>query len=81
MTVTEFELQLLIDSDDKIKAMSLKRYLHVLNSISRAWQAEKEGRFAGLLTEELDHWADYNIFTAWELAMYLDGECDEVEYD
>ena len=78
--MTEAELLPLIDTDDKIKDLTLTEYLKIQNDIARAWQAEKEGRCAGLLTEELEHWAEYCITTAWELALYLDGECDEIEY-
>jgi len=65
-------------TDAQIKEMTLAEYLTALNNITKEWVAEDpENRWAGLLTEDLDHWAEYEITTAWGLALYLDGCCEE----
>lgn len=49
-----------------------------LNAESAAWMAEAEGRWAGMLTEDPEHWAGYGITTVEELHAYFDA-CAERE--
>lgn len=66
-------------TDEQIKNMTLIEYIRALNKITEDWVAEKpEERWGGLLTEDLDHWHEYGITTAWDLAQSFDDE--EVDY-
>lgn len=50
-----------------------------LNASAQKWMDEApEGdfRWAGLLAEDAEHWAEYGIYTADELGAYLD-QCVE----
>lgn len=53
--------------------ISLDTYLAALNAKTLAWVAEDPAnRWAGLLTEDLSHWAEYGVFTVaqfkrWEM--------------
>jgi hypothetical protein len=49
-----------------------------LNAQARAWAAESEGRYAGMLVEDPAHWARYGITTVAGLNEYFD-ECDAKE--
>ena len=62
-------------TDAQIEKMTLAEYIAALNKCTTDWVNEKpEDRFAGLLTDDLDHWKEYNITTASALGKYLDGE-------
>jgi len=50
-------------TDEQIKKMSLAEYIAELNK-SHIWVANS-----------ISHWAEYRVYTAWDLAMYLDDEC------
>jgi hypothetical protein len=56
-------------TDEMIANWTLAEYIDALNALM--------GDGFGL-TDDLDHWAEYGITTAWGLAMHLDAE-DERE--
>lgn len=53
--------------------MTLLEKLQMINAEKRAWVAEDpENRWAGMIVEDLDHWAEYDVYTVedferWEL--------------
>ena len=52
---------------------ALSAHLKADNDKTRAWVSEDpENRFAGLLSEDVQHWAEYGIYTIQELQEYLD---------
>ena len=52
--------------------MTLKEYIEAKNAKAKAWVAEDpENRWAGTLTEDLAHWAEYGVTTAEGLERYL----------
>ena len=52
-------------------AIDLRHYIKTING-------DAKGGF--LLTDDLDHWAEYGIYTKAQLGDYLD-ECVQKEYD
>jgi len=53
----------------------LLTHIKALNAKTQAWIDEAPGRFAGIMTEDLDHWNDYGIYTAAQFDRYMDEEC------
>jgi hypothetical protein len=52
--------------------MTLAEYLAEKNAKAAAWVAEDpDNRWAGTLTEDLAHWAEYGVTTADELERHL----------
>lgn len=45
--------------------------LKELNEEARKWAAETQGRCAGELVEDPEHWAEYGIYTAEQLDLFL----------
>lgn len=43
--------------------MTLLEHIKEINAKSKAWMEAEEGRWAGMVTEDLDHWASYGITT------------------
>jgi len=55
-----------------MKDNSLSIAIARINAKATAWVAEDpDNRFAGLLTDDLSHWADMGVTTAEELEHYL----------
>lgn len=59
-------------------ANTLLEELQRINAEAREWQAAGENRWAGILTEDLDHWAGYGITTVEQLNEYFDA-CEAKE--
>ena len=52
--------------------MTLAQHLAEMNAKTLAWVAEDpKNRWAGTLTEDLDHWAKMKVFTPYDLDLYL----------
>jgi len=48
----------------------LDQYLRERNAATEAWVAEAPGRWAGLYTEDLAHWAEIGVLTVRDLWRY-----------
>ncbi len=54
---------------------ALQAHIKTLNAETLAWVAEDSAnRWAGLLVEDLEHWAEYGIYTVAQFNRYMD-EC------
>lgn len=51
--------------------ITLTQYIDRLNAATQKWLDENPGSFAGMLTNDVDHWAGYNVHTAEDLEKYL----------
>jgi len=51
--------------------ITLTQYINRLNAETQKWLDETPGSFAGILTNDTDHWAKYNVYTAEDLEKYL----------
>jgi len=49
----------------------LLTYLKEQNAEKMAWMAEGEGRWTGLFTEDLAHWAEYDVYTVEDFERYM----------
>lgn len=52
-----------------------------INAESRAYMAANPGVWIGELAEDVEHWAEYGIFTADQLDAYLDRCVEEATTD
>lgn len=50
--------------------IALQNHIEGLNEKTRAWMAEAEGRWAGMLVSDPSHWAEYGIFSVDEFVKY-----------
>jgi len=56
---------------------SLVKHIEAINAKTQAWIDEDPGnRWAGMITTDLDHWADYGVYTVadyerYQLEMYI----------
>lgn len=69
---------------DKVRVditdISLKRAIHLLNQDAQDWMDQEPGRWASMLTDDLEHWAGYGIINPTQLLDYLDACCQrEIE--
>ncbi len=56
----------------------LLAYLQELNEKSRQWVAEdSKNRWAGILCEDLNHWAEYGIVTVEQLKASFDADYEK----
>lgn len=76
--LTEAEIAAIDFNIDNV--WSLSDYLNNLNERARAEMADNPDLWVSELTEDLEHWAEFNITTARDLANYLDA-CFEKEVD
>jgi hypothetical protein len=53
--------------------MTLLERIKQINEESKKWQDAVKGRWAGMLTEDVKHWNEYDIYTAEQLDNYLDA--------
>jgi len=51
--------------------ITLTQYIDRLNAETQKWLDETPGSFAGMLTNDVEHWARYNVHTAEDLEKYL----------
>ena len=51
--------------------ITLTQYIDRLNAETQKWLDENPGSFAGMLTNDTEHWAGYNVHTAEDLEKYL----------
>lgn len=49
----------------------LVNYIAAENARTQAWIAEAPGRWAGLITEDLSHWAERGVTTVAEFELYM----------
>ncbi len=50
---------------------TLSEYIAQKNAETRAWVAEQDGRYASILSENLEHWLSYGVTTPAQLEKYL----------
>ena len=73
----DFKYTVGVRVEDKDYIMTLLELIQSKNAESAAWVAEDpENRWVGMLTEDLDHWAEYGVYTAedyerYELTTYI----------
>lgn len=64
---------------------SLADYLNDMNTRARAEMAANPGLWVSEMTEDLSHWAEIEVYTARDLANYLDAcfqrEVQKSQYD
>ena len=53
-------------------------YINWLNQKAKAQMAVNPKLWVSMLTTDLEHWADYGIFTPHQLGDYLDSQCGEL---
>jgi len=61
-------------TETQLSSITASEHAAQLNAETRAWQAEEEGRWAGMLVEDQDFWAKLGINTGLELARALAAE-------
>jgi len=51
--------------------MNLLEYIQKKNQETQKWIDENPGSFAGMFTEDLEHWHSYNVYTPEDFDKYL----------
>ena len=63
--------------------MTLQERLKQINDDANKYMAENPGSWSSGLTDDLNHWAGYGVYTSEQLDEYLDSCCQKEwsEYD
>lgn len=54
--------------------MALRKHIDTINEASRKRMEREAGLFIGIVTNDLDHWADYGIYNVEQYEFYMDYE-------